>query len=240
MADLVTYEQAGRVARIRMDDGKVNVMSPAMLLALHAAFDRADREGAVAVLRGRPDVFSAGFDLKTLRERGAADFFSMMRLGAELALKVLSSPIPVLTVVEGHAYPMGAFLALASDLRIGVEGDWRMGMNEVQIGIVVPRFALELARQRLTPACFSRATVTGEMFTPQAAEAAGFLDRVVAPTDLAEAIDLALGSLLSAHPASFTQTKQRARAAAAAAMRAAIDEDITLADAEAVARRRAA
>jgi len=98
MTDLVAYETLGRTARIRMDDGKVNVMSPAMLSALHAAFDRAAAEGAIVVLSGRETIFSAGFDLKIFQSGDAAAGQRMVRLGAELALKVLTFPMPVLTV----------------------------------------------------------------------------------------------------------------------------------------------
>jgi len=240
MADLVSYAREGRVARIAMDDGKVNVMSAAMLGALHAAFDRAAAEKAVVVLSGRPGVFSAGFDLKTLMGGTAGDFYAMLRLGAELALKVLAFGTPVMSVIEGHAYPMGAFLTLASDWRIGTAGDWRIGLNEVQIGIPAPRFAIEVARQRLAPAYLSRTTVTGEMFAPAEALAAGFLDEVAQPQELEAAVERALSRLLSADAESHRITKARLRGPAIAAIRAAIDEDITMTYASEVCARRAA
>lgn len=223
-----------------MDDGRLNVMSPAMLGALHAAFDRAAHAKAVVVLHGRSDVFSAGFDLKTLRGGTAADFFSMLRLGSELALKILSFPTPVISVIEGHAYPMGAFLTLASDWRVGVEGDWLIGLNEVQIGIPAPRFAIELARQRLAPAYLSRTTVTGEMFAPSEAKDAGFLDQLTSRDDLASAVEGVVARMLSADRHSHALTKARLRGTAITALRRAIDEDITMAYAEEVAALRAA
>ena len=58
-------------------------------------------------------------------------------------------------------------------------------MNEVAIGLTVPRFAIEIARQRLTPAYFSRVVMTAEMFGPAEAVTAGFFDRVV-PADALE------------------------------------------------------
>ena len=64
MTELATYELEGRIATIVMDDGKVNAFSVPMLQAVHAAFDRAERDGAVVVLSGREGYFSAGFDLK--------------------------------------------------------------------------------------------------------------------------------------------------------------------------------
>ena len=107
MTDLVTYELSGRTARIRFDDGKVNVMSPAMLQELHDAFDRAAEARAVVVLSsGRPNLFTAGFDLKVIRGPTAGDLHTMLHLGAELALKILAFPQPVICVVEGSAFPI--------------------------------------------------------------------------------------------------------------------------------------
>ena len=111
--------------------------------------------------RGR---LSAGFDLRTF-ERGLAAGVAMVRAGAELVLRLLAFPQPVLTVCTGHAYPAGAFLMLAADVRLGAAGPWRIGMNEVAIALTVPNFAVELARHRLTPPGFARIT-SAAMFAP--------------------------------------------------------------------------
>ena len=97
MSQLVSYERVGRAARIRMDDGKVNAMSPTLLGELHGAFDRAAAEQAIVVLEGRDTVFSAGFDLKLIAKGPAQEIHTMLRLGGELALKILSFPTPVIT-----------------------------------------------------------------------------------------------------------------------------------------------
>src|SRR5262249_3464405 len=154
---MIHYQLEAGVARIAIDDGKVNAMSLPMLQALDAAFDRAARDEAMVLLRStRPGIFSAGFDLKVFAANDARASVAMVRAGAELALRVLSFPAPVLAVCEGHAFPMGAFLLLASDIRIGLDGPFKIGLNEVAIGIPVPSFALELARQRLAPAYLTR------------------------------------------------------------------------------------
>ena len=238
MKKLVSYERVGRAARLRMDDGKVNAMSPALLGELHAAFDRAAAEQAIVVLEGRDEVFSAGFDLKLIATGTAQEIHTMLRLGGELALKILSFPTPVITATRGHAYPMGAFLMLAADWRIGAEGNWRTGLNEVRIGMTVPGFALEVARQRLTPAAFSRTAMTGEMFGPAEARDAGFIDVVVPPAEVEAAIQAAITWMEGVVPAHHTATKLAARAGSIAAMRAAIDAEMTLERAErSVARR---
>jgi enoyl-CoA hydratase len=227
MTEPVTYERTGPVAKITMDDGKVNVMSPTMLKGLHTAFDRAQRDEAVVILTGRDKVFSAGFDLNVFARGVSEEVYEMMRLGADLALRVLSFPLPVVAACSGHALPMGAFLLLGSDVRIGADGPFRIGLNEVAIKLTVPYFAIELTRHRLTPAYFNR-VVTGETLAPREAAIAGYLDRAVDPDKLqttAHEIASALSQVdLDAHAA----TKERLRKAAIEAIRNAIDLEINL------------
>lgn len=227
MSELVGYENRGQIAKLTMDDGKVNVMSPSMLRALHAAFDRAEREKSIVILTGRPGIFSAGFDLKVFAQGGAHEIYDMLRLGSELALRILSFPFPVVSACSGHAYPMGAFLMLASDVRVGADGPFRIGLNEVAINISVPGFAVEMARQRLTPAYFNR-IVTGEMLGPREAVVAGYLDRVVGAEELAAAADGIADTLTKIDLPSHAVTKARVRGPAIKAIRAAIDDEIRL------------
>jgi enoyl-CoA hydratase len=232
--------RAGAITTVVMDDGRANVMSIAMLQALHDAFNDAERDGCVVVLTGRGSIFSAGFDLKVFAGGTASDIHAMLKLGGELALRILTFPLPVVAACNGHANPMGAFLIMASDLRIAADGPFRIGMNEVTIGLTVPRFAIEVARQRLTPAYFSRALVTGEMFALPEAATAGFFDRVVSPSDLEQVAHQAAETLSKIDHGAHAATKLRARAPAIAAIRAAIDADITLPYAEEMVARRAA
>jgi enoyl-CoA hydratase len=233
----VQYECRDGVAYIDMDDGKVNVMSAAMLDALHGAFDRATADRAIVVFRSaRPGVFSAGFDLKVFAVGDVTGSVAMVKAGAELALKLLTFPSPVIAICAGHAYPMGAFLLLGSDLRLGLTGDYRIGLNEVSVGIPVPGFALEIARHRLHPAWLSRTATTGEMFAPADAVTAGFLDRLLAPEELESVLAGYVKDLSRIHRPSHQIVKQRLRAPLVSAVRAAIDSEITAAAFEAAAR----
>ncbi len=227
MPTLTTYSRSGPIATITMDDGKANVMSLAMLNALHAAFDEAERDKAVPILKARGKHFSGGFDLSVFAKGTAQDQYLMVKAGAELALRLLSFPLPVVAACQGNAYPMGAFLIMSSDHRIAAEGDYRIGMNEVAIGLTVPRFAIEVARQRLTPAYFSRVVMTGEMFGPQEAVTAGFFDRTVAAEALDKAAEEAALALSKLNLAAHAATKLRARGAVIKLIREVIDEDIT-------------
>lgn len=225
MTGLVTYRLADGVATIAMDDGKVNALSLPMISAVRVALDRAEAEGAAAVLlTGRDGVLSAGFDLGVLAA-GGGDAVAMVRGGFELAERLLSFPTPVVIACSGHAFAMGAFLLLSGDLRIGVVGDRRIAANEVAIGLTMPRAAIEILRQRLTPAAFVRATLLAETFGPAEAVAAGFLDRIVPAAELAEVAGAAAAQLATLDGAAHAATKLRARAELLPALRAAIEAD---------------
>ncbi len=183
MADAVTYTRSDLISSVVMDDGKLNVFSIPMLHALHEAFDQAEQDGTVVLLKGRPGCFTAGFDLKTL-SGPPQDVLTLLRLGAALAERVLSFPAPVVIACTGHAFPAGAFLLMAADARVGADGPFRLGLNEVRIGLTLPWFAVALARHRLAPAQFDHAAVTGDMLDPEAAREAGLLDSVVPPAEL--------------------------------------------------------
>jgi enoyl-CoA hydratase len=226
MAGLATYELEGGVATIAMDDGKVNALSIEMLKEIHAALDQAERDEAVVVLTGREKFFSAGFDLEVFSER-PGEIVEMLALGARLSERILGNPTPVLVACSGHAIAAGTFAALAADLRIGVDGPFKLGLNEVKIGLSVPLYVVELARQRLTPRDFNRSLVTAAMYSPSEAVAAGFLDRVVAAEELREASLAAAEELAGLDMAAHAATKLRVRAGALKALREAIDSELS-------------
>jgi enoyl-CoA hydratase len=226
MAELLTYELDGRVASVTMDDGKVNVFSIPMLRSLHGAFDRAEADGAVVLLSGREGYFSAGFDLKVVAGTDRDRIVEILTLGATLAERILSFPTPVVVACTGHAFPAGAFLLLSADLRIGASGPFRIGLNEVRIGMTVPWFAIEIARQRLHPAAFDRTVVSAHMYGPEEAVTAGFLDQVVAPEALRAASLEAAAALSELDFAAHKVTKLRARAGSLSALRSAIEREL--------------
>lgn len=221
---LVRYEVADSIAWITMDDGKVNVLSPAMLAELNEAFTRAEEDSAVAVLTGRDGVFSAGFDLPVLRA-GGSQSASMLRAGFDLAERILGFPMPVVIACTGHAIAMGVFLLLCGDYRVGAAGPYKITANEVAIGLTMPRAAVEICRQRLSPAHFNRATILAEVFPPDTAVDAGFLDQLAdagAVGDVALSVAVEISKL---DMASHAATKARARKQSLGAVAAAIEAD---------------
>jgi enoyl-CoA hydratase len=228
MSELTTYEHDGGIATIKMDDGKVNALGIAMLRELHAAFDLAERDGAVVILTGREGRFSAGFDLNVFSD-SPEQLPEMLTLGATLCERILAFPRPVVTACTGHGVAAGCFIQLPADLRLGVDGPFQIGLNEVRIGLTVPRFVIELARSRLTPSHFDRAVNSAVMYTPAEAAGAGFLDRIVAAEELRPAALAAATELASLNADAHKATKLKSREGLIAALRAAIEDELTVA-----------
>ena len=224
MSNLVTYARQDSIATITMDDGQRNALSNDMFSELGAALDRAETDRAVVLLTGREGVFSAGFDLRILRG-GGADAHRMLVAGFRLAERLLSFPAPVVIACGGHAIAMGAFLVLAGDYRIGAAGPYKVGANEVAIGLIMPFFGVEMCRQRLAPAYYHRSVINAEIYRPEDAVAAGFLDRVVPAADLQDAAREQAAELAKLSIDVHTATKLRARDHALKAIRAAIETD---------------
>jgi enoyl-CoA hydratase len=221
---LVSYNLVESIATITMDDGKVNALSLQMLSELNLAFDAAAADGAVVVLTGREAMFSAGFDLKVLRT-GGDDRLAMLAAGFALAERLLAFPRPVVAACSGHAIAMATFLLLSADYRIAAGGPYRITANEVAIGLTMPRAAVEICRQRLTPSHLQRAVNLAEVYEPAAAVEAGFLDQVVDPADLAKVAQACAARLAGLDAGAHAATKLRVREHALTALRAAIEAD---------------
>lgn len=206
----ITYSLNGQVAELHMDDGKVNAISPGVLGALQEGLDRAEKEAQAILLLGRPGCFSAGFDLKTLGQ-GTGPARALAGAGAEFLLRLMGSPLPVVAGCTGHALALGALVLLASDRRIGAAGSFKLGLNEVAIGVTLPRFAVELAQERLSQRHRLRVALLAETLDPNEALDAGLLDEVVPPGSLQqEAYDRATRLAELPRPA-FQETKRRLR-----------------------------
>lgn len=207
---LPTYRLDDDVAVISLDDGKANVFSNSSLEALEALLDRVESEGARAlVLVGRPGRFSAGFDLAEM----SADDETMRALvvrGCRWWLRLYGLGIPTVAACTGHALAGGAITLLSCDVRVGVDGVGKIGLNEVAIGMTLPIFAVELARDRLAGAHLWRA-VTGQVYDPATAVEVGFLDTLVTEDELLPAAMAEARALTERNTTAYGGTKANLR-----------------------------
>jgi enoyl-CoA hydratase len=225
MAALVECKLQSNYTLISMDDGKANALGFDMLAQLGAALDEAEQAAKVVVIAGRPGKFSAGFDLSVMSQ-GGDGMVQLLRAGAQLSRRLLNFPTPVVLAVSGHALAMGALVLLSADYRVGVHGTYKIGLNEVAIGMTLPYFGVELARARLATTHLGPAVDLARIYDAAGAVEAGYLDEAVSEEDLlARATDLA-AQFSTLNMEAHRQTKARTREQLNAALQAAIDKEL--------------
>ena len=197
---MIDYEITESVLNITFDDGKANVWSQASAEALLETFEKAesDDDAKVVVLRGRHGKFSAGFDLGGFQSGSVEDARSQALAGFALFTKLVSFPKPLVTVSEGHAIGMGAFILLAADTRIGLDQPCKIGLPETALGMPLePIMLAEVAKSRINQNHFIVAALQSKMYQPLEAVEAGFLDLVVAADLLETTVSAATSQLLA-------------------------------------------
>jgi len=224
MSELVSYNLEDGIATLTLSNGKVNAISPDVIAAFNAALDQAVTDRAVVIITGTPGILSGGYDLKVMTA-GPKEAVALVTAGSTLARRLLSHPFPVIVACPGHAVAKGAFLLLSADYRIGVDGPFSIGLNEVQIGMTVHHAGIELARDRLSNAALHRSVINGEMFNPQSAIAAGFLDVVVSAEELQGAALAAARQLKKINMTAHKNTKLKVRQALLETLDNAIIQD---------------
>lgn len=210
LEDTIRYELVDDVAILRWDDGGANVVSPSVLELFGQLLDRAEEEARAVTLFGRPGRFCAGFDLSVI-QGGGRPMVEMVLGGARLALRLYGLSKPVIIGCTGHAVAMGSILLMGADARVGTAGKFKIGLNEVAIGMVLPPFGIHFAEERLAATHLQRAVIGAELFDPAGAQAAGFLDHVVEADELERATLDEAARWARLDIAAHAGTKQRMR-----------------------------
>jgi len=178
MNEFVSYTSAENYAIITINNGKANAISHEVVAGLNACLDTAEAENKVVILTGKSGIFSAGFDLKVMIA-SPESAKELVTKGSKLSLRMLSFPQPIIVACSGHAIAKGAFLLLSADYRIGVEGDFKIGLNEVMIGMTMHNAGIAIAKARLSEVYLNRSVNNAEIYSSKQAVAAGFLDSIV-------------------------------------------------------------
>ncbi|MBS7661107.1 crotonase/enoyl-CoA hydratase family protein [Pseudomonas lalucatii] len=224
MSDLISYQLEEGIATLTLSNGKVNAISPDVIAAFNEALDRAEQDKAIVVITGQPGILSGGYDLKVMTS-GPQNAIALVAAGSTLARRMLAHPLPIIVACPGHAVAKGAFILLSADYRIGVEGPFSIGLNEVQIGMTMHHVGIELARDRLLKSAFHRSVINGEMFDPQGAVDAGFLDKVVPAEQLMTTALAAAQQLKKINMTAHRNTKLKVRKALLETLDQAIELD---------------
>jgi len=222
---MLSYALEGTTALLTMDDGKANALSNEMIDALSAALDRAAKEAGAVILQGRPERFCAGFDLKVMMS-GFDNATALLTRGSALLMKLYGLSVPLVIACTGHALAGGALMLLTGDRRFGTAGNYRIGLNEVAIGLPVPILAMELARDRIISSDLARATLMATIYGPEDAMRVGYLDSISAAADVLPRAREEAAKLAELPKQAFAATKRRLRGKTIAHIEATLQQDM--------------
>lgn len=209
------------IALIDMDDGKANAMSFGFIEEFQSHLDKAEQDAKAILISGRPGRFCAGFDLSIMRdspERAG----KLVNAGGHLMLRLFENRLPTVISCTGHALAGGALLLLCADTRIGVKGDFKIGLNETAIGMVLPVIGIELPKARLAQTHLTQAVIQARTYMPDEAVEAGFLDNTVGPDALIQTSLAAAGALSQLPQHAYYDNKRLIRKPFTAAIKASL------------------
>ena len=209
---ILTFEH-GPIRELRMNRPPVNALTSELIGALRQAVETAPQQGIRAlVLSGTPGRFSGGLDVPLLMTLNKPEIAAVWRDLYSLLKALATSPIPIVAAITGHAPAGGTVLALFCDCRVMAAGDFKLGLNEVQVGLPLPPVILTALRRLVGPRQAERLAVSGLLISPQEALEIGVVDEV-APAD--QVIERALEwckSRLALPAEAMAVTRREARA----------------------------
>ena len=224
---MIQTVEHGAIRELRLDRPPVNALSPELIAALRNAIQSAPKDGARAlVLSGAPGRFSGGLDVPLLLGLDRPAMASLWRDFYALLGAIAASPIPIVVAITGHAPAGGTVLALFCDYRIMAQGDYKIGLNEVQVGIPVPPVILGGLRRLVGLRLGERLAVGGGLFPPQEALSIGLVDELVALDRVVERAIEWCQRLLALPPDAMAGTRRLARADLAAIFEADLEPEL--------------
>jgi enoyl-CoA hydratase/carnithine racemase len=209
LIDVVDHD---RVRELRLARPPVNALNPALIAALRAALAEAVAAGKGAVvLSGAPGKFSGGLDLPELLALPEPALRAMWRDFFGLMRDIAALPVPSVAALTGHSPAGGTVLAVFTDHRILADGPFKLGLNEVQVGLPVPEVLVRALQYVVGARQAARLAVGGLLVDPAEALKVGLVDEVVPAGEVVARAVAWAAELLSRPPAAMLATRRLAR-----------------------------
>jgi enoyl-CoA hydratase len=204
------------ILTLRLAHGKVNALDVELVEALMREIEGVPEDVRALVLTGTGSVFSAGVDLFRITQEGAAYVQRFLPVLGRLVRALFTFPRPVVAAVNGHAVAGGCVIVLACDHRLMAQGNGKIGLPELLVGVPFPAVALEVVRYALPGHTMQSLILTGRNLEPKEALAAGLVDELLPPGDLLSRAQEIARQLASIPPQVYRLTKQSLHAEALA------------------------
>jgi 3,2-trans-enoyl-CoA isomerase len=202
----------GPVVELRMNRPPANAMSAGMIAALKGGVvDAIEGDARALVLSGQPGMFSAGLDVPSLLQLGRDDVRAAWADFIGLLEVVTNSPIPIVAAITGHSPAGGAVVALYCDYRVMAEGPFKIGLNEVEVGIILPPLLFGALRRQVGPHHAERLGVAGMLIASDEAYRVNLVDELAAPEEVVAQALARCDHLLRLPPVAMAESRRNAR-----------------------------
>lgn len=209
---MIHREDRDGIAVLRIEHGRANALDAELLERLEERFRELEEERPDAVvLTGTGSIFSAGVDLFRILDGGRAYLERFLPVLGRSLERLFAFPGPVVAAINGHAIAGGCILACACDLKVMADGDGRIGVPELRVGVPFPVAALEILRFAVPRQHLQKLAYVGRTYGPRDAQAWGLVDELVAPERLTERTLEAARELAAIPRGSFELTKAHLR-----------------------------
>ncbi len=223
---LLTFDH-DNIRELRLNRPPVNALTSELLVKLRQTVESAPQEGFRAlVLSGTPGRFSAGLDVPFLLTLDRAGISTLWHDLYGVLKAIATSPIPIVAAITGHAPAGGAVLAAFCDWRVMADGDFKIGLNEVHVGLPMPPVILLALRRLVGARQAERLAVGGLLVSPKEALDVGLIDELSSPDKVTDAALAWCRSRLALPAEAMTVTRREARADLIALFGSGVDSEL--------------
>ena len=223
MLDIISH---GDIAELSLNRPPANALNHELLHKLLAGIEQVLDDGARGlILSGQEGMFSAGIDVPQLLGMDRPAIFEFWSLLFDSSQALLTSPVPVVAALTGHSPAGGAVLAAHCDYRIAADGPYKIGFNEVQVGLPLPATILRVFEELVGPRMSRQLAMQGKMMTMNEALGVGLVDELLAADQLMDRVLEFLGNLLALPPTAMNRTRLAGKANLIQSIKGATDVD---------------
>lgn len=196
---------------IQMDREKANPMNHEFVAGMRIALKNFTEDDSIqgAIINGKENFFSAGLDLPELYEYDEKQFESFWRNFMDLVCDLVAFDKPLVASINGHSPAGGCIIAIGCDYRIMADGKYKIGLNEIPIGLVVPRGVFDIYSFWIGRKTAYQYLMEGKLYSPEHAKEIGLVDEVVAADKVLETAENKLKQYLTYEQNGWRATKRQ-------------------------------
>ena len=198
---------------ITLDRGKASPMNEALIIEMRELIKKLENDPHVqgAILTGKEHIFSAGLDVLELYENNEEQMMQFWVNFSSLIRELAAFKKPIVCAVTGHSPAGGCILALCCDYRIMATGNYKIGLNEIPVGITLPDIVMPLYTFVIGTRTAYQFIMEGKLSTPEEALAVKLVDEICSADELMDRAEKKLQTYLSFDPETWQNSKQNMR-----------------------------